>query len=97
MTQEKMEAMAVGAGSSPFNDGRLAEMHSKARELKALNRELNEMIMFKMDALLGSVPPTPETDNVEELHQDGWVEEIMREIIDGIKVCRYSLERLSVL
>lgn len=104
MNQEKMEAMAgrtttteLKVAPSPFNDGRMQDLQSKARELKVLNRELSEMIVFKVDALLGSVPPVPETDEIKDSHADGWVEETMREINDGIKACRYSLERLSVV
>jgi hypothetical protein len=109
MGQEKMEAITLGGRSvntsgcdmveqsSPFNDGRFGDLYKTVTDLKNLNRELNEMFNYKVNALLGETPSVPRDSPNKETTPNGWLEEVMFEARIATKFCKDSLEKFSVV
>ena len=83
------------AATSAYNDSRFFTISDKAREIKGLARELNEMSHHKFGELLGD-NRAPQGD-LKSSEPTCWADRVILEQDLAIDVIRDTLERISII
>jgi len=85
------------AAKSPLSDSRFSQLQNAVRELKGMNRELNEVLGSKLRAIFGETPEPvePKADTPMKPPSNGWLEQTLHEVEEATEACRSALEQVA--